>query len=293
MLHEEEIARQRSPLDNEIFAQLRNTAKASNCDYSVHNLLFNTVALGCYIGPRLSEYAQTIQDKVDYHTYLSGHQVIKAFITNDYVLYDKCRQVIKTLTMDSFDQAYFVQVTWQIQKNRQNGQAITLAADIDHPKICPVRSALRIVLRTQRLGQPSNLPIAMYKSKQGKTLYLTGTKIAELLRAAVRAIRPDTTKEELKRYSAHSLRIWVCVLLDEASKSPEYIKKRLRWLGDSFRMYLRDTSFIQHQHVDALRAALQEVLDLIAALPADVIALSTLTDGTTDPDMSEYADKID
>jgi hypothetical protein len=58
-------------------------------------------------------------------------------------------------------------------------------------------------------------------------------------------------------------------------------------------MYLRDTSNIQHQHVDALRAALQEVLDLIAALPADVIALSTLTDGTTDPDMSKYADEMD
>ncbi len=251
------------------------------------------MALGHYIGPCLSKYAQTTQDKVDYHTYPSGHQVIKAFITDDQVFYDKRRRVIKTLTMDSFDQAYFVQVTWRIQKNHQNGQAITLAADVDHPKICPVCSALRIVLRAQHLGQPSDLPVAMYKSKQGKTLYLTGNKIAELLRAAVRAIRLDTTKEELKRYSAHSLRVWACVLLDEVGKSPEYIKKRLRWLGDSFQMYLRDTSIIQHQHIDPLQAALQEVLDLIAALPADIIALSTLTDGTTYPDMSEYADEMD
>ena len=58
-------------------------------------------------------------------------------------------------------------------------------------------------------------------------------------------------------------------------------------------MYLRDTSIIQHQHVNALQAASQEVLDLIAALPADVIALSMLTDGTTDPDMSKYADEMD
>ena len=101
------------------------------------------------------------------------------------------------------------------------------------------------------------------------------------------------TKEELKRYSAHSLCVWACVLLDEAGKSPEYIKKRLRWLGDSFRMYLRDTSIIQYQHVNALQAALQEVLNLIAALPADIIALSMLMDGTTDLNMSEYADKMD
>jgi hypothetical protein len=73
---------------------------------------------------------------------------------------------------------------------------------------------------------------------------------------------------------------------------PDYIKKRLRWLGDSFRMYLRDTATIQHQHVDALLAASQEVMDLIAALPTDVIALSTMTEGTDDPDMHKYTDQI-
>ena len=150
MLREEEIARQRAPLDNKIFVQLRSTAKASNCDDLVHSLLFDIVALGRYIGPRLSEYAQTTQDKVDYHTYPSGHQVIKAFIANDYVFYDKKKRVIKDLTLDTVDKACTVQITWRIQKNRQNGQAITLAADVDHPEICPVCSALRIVMRAQR-----------------------------------------------------------------------------------------------------------------------------------------------
>ncbi len=74
---------------------------------------------------------------------------------------------------------------------------------------------------------------------------------------------------------------------------PDYIKKRLHWLGDSFRMYLRDSAIIQHQHVDALLAALQEIMDLIAALPKDVIALSTMMEGTDNPDMHEYADKMD
>ena len=89
-------------------------------------------------------------------------------------------------------------------------------------------------MRAQRLSQPLDLPVGVYKSKQGKILYLMGNKIAELLRVAVREIRPDTSKEELKRYSAHSLCVWVCVLLDEAGKSPEYIKKWLRWVGDLF-----------------------------------------------------------
>ncbi len=58
-------------------------------------------------------------------------------------------------------------------------------------------------------------------------------------------------------------------------------------------MYLRDMAIIQHQHVNALLAALREVMDLIAALPKDVIALSTMMEGTEDPDVHEYADKMD
>jgi hypothetical protein len=58
-------------------------------------------------------------------------------------------------------------------------------------------------------------------------------------------------------------------------------------------MYLRDTAIIQHQHVDARLAASQEVMDLITALPKDVIALSTMMEGMNDPDMHEYADEID
>jgi hypothetical protein len=152
---------------------------------------------------------------------------------------------------------------------------------------------MRLVLRAKWLNQLDDMPVAVYKTKKGKVLYLTGNKIAELFRKAVKEVRPNTTPDELKRYSTHSLRVWAYVLLNEAGKLPDYIKKRLRWLGDSFRMYLRDTAIIQHQHVDALLAALQEVMDLIAAMPTDVIALSTMTEGMDDPDMHEYADKMD
>jgi hypothetical protein len=156
-----------------------------------------------------------------------------------------------------------------------------------------MHNAIGLVLRAKRLNQPDDMPVAVYKTKKGKVIYLTGNKIAELLRKAVKEVRPDTTSDELKWYSAHSLRVWACVLLDEAGKLPDYIKKRLRWLGDSFRMYLRDTAIIQHQHVDALLAALQEVMDLISTLPTDVITLSTMTKGMDDPDMHKYADKMD
>ncbi len=137
----------------------------------------------------------------------------------------------------------------------------------------------------QRLNQPDDVPATVYKMEKGKVIYITGIKIAELLRKAVKEVRPDITPDELKRYSAYSMRVWACVLLNEAGKLADYIKKRLQWLGDSFSMYLRDTAIIQHQHVDALLAALQEVMDLIAVLPMAVIALSTMTERMDDPDM--------
>ncbi len=87
MLREEGIARQHAQLDNKFFAKLCQTTAASKCEDSVSDLLFNVMAIGCYIGPCLSEYAQTTQDKVDHHTYPSGTTVIKAFIANNFIFY--------------------------------------------------------------------------------------------------------------------------------------------------------------------------------------------------------------
>jgi hypothetical protein len=137
-------------------------ASASKCKDSVSDLLFGVMALGCYIGPCLSEYAQTTQDKVDHHTYPSGKMVIKAFIANNFIFYDEKKRVVKDLNKDSLQRACFVKITWHVQKNRQNGQSITLAAESDQPKICPVRSTMRLVLLARRLNQLDDMPVAVY-----------------------------------------------------------------------------------------------------------------------------------
>jgi hypothetical protein len=128
MLREEDIACQRAPLDNKIFAELwRPTASCKNCD-SVNNLLFDFVSLGHYIGPRLSEYAQSTHGKVDYHTYPSGTTVIKAFVASNFIFYDGKKHIVKILDKDSFQQVRLVKITWCIQKNCQNSQEITLCS---------------------------------------------------------------------------------------------------------------------------------------------------------------------
>ena len=67
-------------------------------------------------------------------------------------------------------------------------------------------------------------------------------------------------------------RVWALVLLDEAGKSPTFMKSRLRWLGDSYRLYLRDTADLINQHNAALECASAQMLALLG------VNLDTLPD---------------
>ena len=296
---EEDVASQRSPLDNRIFAQLHAKASASESPDSLDNLFFELLVLARYVGPRSSEYAQTKQSSCDYHTYPSGRKVVKAFTANDFSFYDEQGNQVMDLTGSAIEQAASVKIVWRIQKNRQNGQHITLGADTKVPILCPVRNCIRLVERARRLDQPTNMPLCVCPNKQGHLLYLTGSKVAVLLRNAVKHIRPDTPKEDLKKYSAHSLRVWACVLLDEAGKSPDFIKKRLRWMGDSFRMYLRDTSIIHRQHCEALASSTSETTEFITEAISASMAVLQVSDmalpdeAPVDEDMGVYRDEMD
>ncbi len=60
-------------------------------------------------------------------------------------------------------------------------------------------------------------------------------------------------------------------------------------------MYLRDTHVIQDQHPEALWASFEEVMDLVSALPANILRLSIMSEGTAgdEEDMGVYQDKMD
>jgi hypothetical protein len=75
--------------------------------------------------------------------------------------------------------------------------------------------------------------------------------------------------------------------------SPEFIMARLRWMGNSFRMYLCDTGIIQDKHRDVLQAASQEIIDLIAGSSANIPTLAGLTTVEADNTMGEYIDDMD
>jgi hypothetical protein len=103
LIKEETVASQRSPLDSTIFAELQQGASSSHSCNSDQNLLFDILTLTRFIGPSVSEYAQTTQDKIDYHVYPSGPRIIKAFTANDFVFYDKNGHVLKKIDNSSLD----------------------------------------------------------------------------------------------------------------------------------------------------------------------------------------------
>jgi len=77
--------------------------------------------------------------------------------------------------------------------------------------------------------------------------------------------------------------------------SPHFIMSHLRWMGNSFRMYLRDTDVIQYKHLNILQAASQEVINLIGADTKALISeiATGLTNVELDNKMGNYNDDMD
>ena len=141
-----------------------------------------------------------------------------------------------------------------------------MVRDYAHNKLCPVLAALDIYMGSIELGQPDDLPMVASLDKDGNLQYLTYSKIASMIRSAARHVHADMTGEEIKKFSSHSYRVFACVLLHEAGSHPDTIKNRLHWMGESYRLYLRDTAEIQKKHNKALDASSEQLDVLLAAV---------------------------
>ena len=164
------------------------------------------------------------------------------------------------------------------QKNRQNNQEICFHADKENPQSCCVVNLAQMVQQKRRLGHPMHLPLTVYLDGTGLVNYLTGDKLTQVIRKAVRKVYPDMPEKEVQLYSCHSIRVWACVELFEAGMQPEFIKKRLRWLGESYRVYLRDTSNTSKQHMQALQRSATEFMELIEQDISDQMAALSVED---------------
>jgi len=125
-----------------MFVEIANLACNSDPN-SATSVTFDWLALGRILGLRVTEYAQTTQNRVDVYEYASGNKVIKAFIPTDWRFFnEKGRLMIADdLLEGNHATPKKLKVTFRIQKSHENGQSITLAADDKNHHICPVRAA--------------------------------------------------------------------------------------------------------------------------------------------------------
>ncbi len=104
--------------------------------------------------------------------------------------------------------------------------------------------------------------MGIFVNHQGIVKYLTANKIAEVLQSVAKACHPNLLRDEIMRFSSHSIRVWAVVLLDEAGMNPDFIKSQLCWMGNLYRLYLRDTTVLQTKHISALEQASNEFIML-------------------------------
>jgi hypothetical protein len=107
--------------------------------------------------------------------------------------------------------------------------------------------------------------MGVFVNKFGIKKYLTGGKIAEVLRSVAKKVHPDWSANELSRISSHSGQVWALLLLDEAGMSPAFMTSQLCWMEDSYKLYLQDTSILQHKHINALKKESDKLMKLLGS----------------------------
>ena len=135
-----------------------------------------------------------------------------------------------------------------------NNQIVKHNRDLLTTHLCPVNIALDIVELVTPLGaQHPQDPLCVFQTDSGDTVYLTGDMITKYYRYVTRIVFPTISDAEIRLFLCHSARVMAAVLLHEAGKVGAYIKLRIRWLSNFFRVYLRNTQRICAQHTAALK----------------------------------------
>ncbi len=264
---QENIATQRSPLNERFFASMLEIMDSSDFMSKEHTLC-DLAILSRYLGFRLSEYGQKSHSKPEYHVFPGGKEVLKAISSQDLVFFRKDGKQLIEYNSNEVDEIDRLDITFKVQKNRRNGEKKDVLPDRENPEMCPVRAALRLVRRANKLGQSPSLPCVVYQFKDKKR-YATGKDVSSFLQNIAKKLYPDMPETEIKKFSSHSLRVTAAVLLHEQGHDGDYIKIQLRWLGDSYRLYLRSTHRILQQHSDSLSKSASISIQL-ANLPQNV-----------------------
>ena len=167
-----------------------------------------------------------------------------------------CR--VYDLSMVTDTNVAFMNLCFCKQKNNDNGQTLTYRRRTGSNWMCPTQASLNIVRRARRLGTPSGHPVAVYHdTAAGERWQITASQVATILRHVARKVfNIPARHKDLLAWSCHSICITAANLLHRARFSDSFIKNRLCWRSDTFRMYLRNTFYTADQHTTAITLGL-------------------------------------
>ena len=248
----EGVPRLREPLTRAMVDEFHDQAEGSHID-SLESTLRDWLTIAIVAGFRKSEWihdtTKTTETGGPFHLNVDGS--VKGFIRSDFRLEympvndkNKSRKKIKIRIKHKPN---MLKIKWRFQKNGNNNQVISFAANPKVPKKCPVAAAVRILDRAERLQVPAHHPIAVfYENKRG--VYLTDRVVAASLRECAKTVYCLDDQKAINDYTCHSPRIGACVLLHCGGSNELTIKTRLRWESDAFLMYLRNVPCLAAQH---------------------------------------------
>jgi hypothetical protein len=148
----------------------------------------------------------------------------------------------------------FAMVTYKTQKNGNHGEMRKYKKNQYKHARCPIRYWVRIFFRFVRLaGWRDDVPLSVYRADDGATRLITAAEIETTMRKlASITYNIAPASPELTKWSAHSLRVGACCLLQAAGFSHSQIQWLLRWRSMAFIMYLRNMAILSDRQNKAL-----------------------------------------
>ena len=221
-------------------------------------------AFGLSAGIRRSEWVQPTKKHsgLDQAEVKDKTNIIGAFLPCDWQFFDVRGRKISHdgALLGGLAHIGKLQVTWRTQKNGQNGETKTYLCNLKNPLLCPVARGWNIMARYQRImgtTESDTVPLAVYRDGplDSDRHLLYSDQVTQLVRDVVCDVLnldPVKDKEEVSRYSTHSLRVGACQILYANGFQAHEIKMLLRWQSDAFMTYLRDIAWVARKQVDAV-----------------------------------------
>ena len=246
----EQMPNRQEPVTLEMLKYINKLAKKEPKD-SLLASMRDWLCLGNYAGFRLQEWAQEKKNTKNggfavWEKSEGGDGSAKAFLCEDFTFFGKRSKVITSSAKKVIHakDTETMKLRYRYQKNGDNGQKVAYAKNPENPDFCPIVAGTNIRKRAQRLGVEKDTPIAVYKNDKGSYSHITEKDIERILQMAAKEVHNITNRRDLMRFSSHSIRVGAAVTLHICGKDGEYIKLRLRWRSDTFRLYLRNADIM-------------------------------------------------